>query len=91
MVGFRIMHDKESGKSKGYGFCEYHDKETAQVAMKNLNNVNFNGRQLRVGEASGGMGKESSKGEHRLFFGNFLSTQSLAFIALGTSKYQFIF
>lgn len=36
------------GKPKGYGFCEYRDAETALSAMRNLNNYDFNGRQLRV-------------------------------------------
>ena len=85
------MHDKESGKSKGYGFCEYHDKETAQVAMKNLNNVNFNGRQLRVGEASGGMGKESGKGSFLVFIFHFIIVQLMALIACQTSTIQLMF
>ena len=25
---FRIVYDRETGKPKGYGFCEYRDQET---------------------------------------------------------------
>jgi len=49
----RLVYDRETGKPKGYGFCEYQDLETAQSAMRNLNNHDFNGRPLRVGVAAG--------------------------------------
>ncbi|KAF4739151.1 Cleavage stimulation factor subunit 2, partial [Perkinsus olseni] len=39
VVSFRLMHDKVTGRPKGYGFCEYADQETAYAAMRNLNNV----------------------------------------------------
>jgi len=55
------VYDRETGKPKGYGFCEYQDLETAQSAMRNLNNHDFNGRPLRVGVAAG----EQSKDENR--------------------------
>lgn len=42
------MIDKDTGKAKGYGFCEYRDAETANSAMRNLNNREMNGRFLRV-------------------------------------------
>ena len=45
---FRIVYDRETGKPKGYGFCEYQDLETAQSAMRNLNDFDFHGRALRV-------------------------------------------
>ena len=52
-VWSRMVYDRDTGKPKGYGFCEYADQETAQSAMRNLNNFDFNGRTLRVGYASG--------------------------------------
>lgn len=55
---FRLVYDRETGKPKGYGFCEYQDLETAQCAMRNLNNHDFNGRPLRVGVAAGEQGKD---------------------------------
>ena len=47
------MYDRETGKPKGYGFCEYADVETADSAMRNLNDFDFHGRTLRVGHAAG--------------------------------------
>ena len=57
----RLVYDRETGKPKGYGFCEYQDIETAQSAMRNLNNYDFNGRPLRVGVAAGEQNKEELK------------------------------
>lgn len=54
VVSFRLVFDRDTGKPKGYGFCEYRDVETALSAMRNLNNYEFNGRQLRVDFADQG-------------------------------------
>lgn len=48
---FRLVFDRESGKPKGYGFCEYKDQETALSAMRNLNGYEIGGRTLRVDNA----------------------------------------
>jgi cleavage stimulation factor subunit 2 len=53
--------DRETGKPKGYGFCEYADGATALSAMRNLNGYEVNGRNLRVDFADGG-DKSSSGG-----------------------------
>ncbi|CAM0135563.1 hypothetical protein VKS41_005212 [Umbelopsis sp. WA50703] len=45
---FRLVFDKETGKPKGYGFCEFQDAETASSAVRNLNGYELGGRQLRV-------------------------------------------
>lgn len=47
----RIVYDRETGKPKGYGFCEYRDQETALCAMRNLNGYEIAGRTLRVDNA----------------------------------------
>jgi len=48
VVSFRLVVDRETGKPKGFGFCEYRDAETAHNAMHNLNGYELNGRSLRV-------------------------------------------
>ncbi|KAJ3027054.1 UNVERIFIED_CONTAM: hypothetical protein HDU68_004590 [Siphonaria sp. JEL0065] len=45
---FRLVFDKETGKAKGFGFCTFHDSETAASAVRNLNNFDIGGRQLRI-------------------------------------------
>lgn len=52
VLSFRIVFDRETGKPKGYGFCEYKDQETATSAIRNLNGHDLGGRQLRVDSAS---------------------------------------
>jgi cleavage stimulation factor subunit 2 len=40
--------DRDSGRSRGYGFCEYEDADTAASAVRNLNGYEINGRSMRV-------------------------------------------
>ena len=51
LVSFKLVYDRETGKPKGYGFCEYKDQETALSAMRNLNGYEIAGRTLRVDNA----------------------------------------
>lgn len=50
VVHFRLMYDKSTGKSKGYGFCEYESPLIAETAMKTLK-ITFNGRQVKINYA----------------------------------------
>ena len=45
---FNIKADDFTKKSKGFGFCEYTDAEIATSALRNLKNIDYNGRQLRI-------------------------------------------
>jgi len=58
VAGFRLVFDRENGKPKGYGFCEFLDQETALSALRNLNQFEFHGRNLRVDTAAGDRSKE---------------------------------
>jgi cleavage stimulation factor subunit 2 len=63
---FRLVFDKDTGKSKGFGFVEYLDAETAASAVRNLNNFPIGNRSLRVDfshEASMGPYIFTSKGK----------------------------
>ncbi len=59
----RLVLDRETGKPKGYGFCEFRDEETALSARRNLQGYEINGRQLRVdfaeNEKGGGGGERN--------------------------------
>lgn len=56
VVSFKMVTDKDTGKAKGYGFCEYRDEETALSARRNLQGYKINGRELKVDFASKGGG-----------------------------------
>lgn len=65
VANFRLVFDKDTGKSKGFGFVEYHDTETAASAVRNLNNYQIGPRNLRVAfshETSIGPNVFTSKG-----------------------------
>ena len=45
---FNIKYDGKNN-SKGFGFCDYCNTEIALSALRNLNKIDYNGRQLRIG------------------------------------------
>jgi len=46
-----LVMDKETGKSKGFGFVEMPKPGEAKAAMKNLNGRNVDGNKIRVKKA----------------------------------------
>ncbi|KAK7270398.1 hypothetical protein RIF29_23498 [Crotalaria pallida] len=65
VVSFRLVIDRETGKPKGYGFCEYKDEETALSARRNLQGYQINGRQLRVDFAENDKGNDRNREQGR--------------------------
>lgn len=47
----RVVTDKISGRSKGYGFVEMSDDEAAKKAIAELNECEFDNRVIAVSEA----------------------------------------
>lgn len=47
----KIITDRESGRSKGFGFIEMESSTEAQAAIENLDGKNVDGRPIRVSEA----------------------------------------
>ncbi|ALO16944.1 MAG TPA: RNA-binding protein [Salinivirga sp.] len=47
----KIITDKMSGRSKGFGFVEMQDDAEARSAMEALNESEFEGRKMIVNEA----------------------------------------
>ena len=47
----RVIIDKMSGRSKGFGFVEMPDKTEAEAAIQATNEQDFMGRNLRVNES----------------------------------------
>ncbi|HOB45402.1 MAG TPA: RNA-binding protein [Zoogloea sp.] len=58
----QVIMDRETGRSKGFGFVEMGSEQEAQAAISGLNGKNVDGRNLTVNEArpqeprSGGFG-----------------------------------
>lgn len=66
----KIITDRDTGRSKGFGFVEMATDEEAQKAIEQLNGQDFNGRALTVNEAKpmpprGGGGGGGGRGGDR--------------------------
>ncbi len=46
-----IIQDRETGRSKGFGFVVMPDSAQAQNAISNLNDQDMDGRKLKINEA----------------------------------------
>jgi RNA recognition motif-containing protein len=79
----KIISDKFTGRSKGFGFAEFETDEQAQAAIDALNEQEFNGRKLTVNKArkmqprkdnygggGGGGGRNFGGGRNSGFGGN---------------------
>ncbi|GHT53509.1 RNA-binding protein [Bacteroidia bacterium] len=47
----KVITDRNSGKSKGYGFVEIENEESANKAIAELNGAEYDGRTISVSEA----------------------------------------
>jgi RNA recognition motif-containing protein len=47
----QVITDRETGRSRGFGFVEMENDQEAQAAIEALNNANHNNRPLTVNEA----------------------------------------
>lgn len=46
-----VITDRDSGRSKGFGFVEMSSDSEAQTVIEKFNGSNLDGRQLRISEA----------------------------------------
>jgi len=47
----KIITDRDSGNSKGFGFVEMGSDDEAQAAIAGTNGIDLDGRQIKVNEA----------------------------------------
>ena len=61
----KIIKDRYTGRSKGFGFVEMTDDDAAKNAISELNDKEFMGRNLKVNEArprpEGGPGRDRGR------------------------------
>jgi heterogeneous nuclear ribonucleoprotein A1/A3 len=61
----KVILDRETGRSRGFGFVTMSDPEAAQAAMEELDGSSLDGRNIRVNEATdrrGGGGGGGGRG-----------------------------
>lgn len=51
VLSAQVISDRDTGRSKGFGFVEMESDEQAQAAITALNGQDHDGRQLTVNEA----------------------------------------
>ena len=47
----KVIMDRESGRSRGFGFVELSDDELAKKAIEELNQANYDGKVINITEA----------------------------------------
>ena len=58
----KIIHDRETGKSRGFAFVEMSDETASRKAMADLNDTTIDGRSIKVSEAKPKEDKPSRNG-----------------------------
>ena len=61
----KVISDRETGRSRGFGFITFAEESSANEAMENLNGSELDGRTIRVDSAterSGGGGGGGGRG-----------------------------
>jgi hypothetical protein len=48
LVSAKVVKDRETGRSRGFGFVEYETEDEAKKAMDAMNNQQVDGRQIRI-------------------------------------------
>ena len=51
VVSAKIIKDRDSGRSKGFGFVEMANEDEAQAAIEKLNGAEIEGRNIKVNKA----------------------------------------
>ncbi len=69
VVSAQVITDRDSGRSKGFGFVEMASDQEAQAAMAALNGMAVDGRNVTVSEARSQAGRGGGGGGRGKFGG----------------------
>lgn len=65
IVSAVVIKDRDSGRSKGFGFVEFSDDSAAQAAIKEMNGKEVEGRTINVSEARPQQPRDNAGGGDR--------------------------
>lgn len=51
VASVKIITDRDTGRSKGFGFVEFENEDEGKAAEKAMNGADFGGRSITVNEA----------------------------------------
>ena len=63
----RVILDRETGRSRGFGFVTFDDSEAAMEAVSAMDGTNLDGRSIRVNEAQERPPRSSSYSQQKSF------------------------
>lgn len=58
----KVVTERETGRSRGFGFVTFGDPETCRAALEQMNGAMLDGRELRVSEANESPAREGGGG-----------------------------
>ncbi|MEI8301086.1 MAG: RNA-binding protein [Chlamydiota bacterium] len=70
VISCKLIFDRETNRSKGFGFVEFSSKDEAEQAIADLNTKEVGGRKLVVNEARPQEKREGTGGPRRPFNNN---------------------
>ncbi|XP_043715242.1 glycine-rich RNA-binding protein GRP1A-like [Telopea speciosissima] len=65
IIESKIINDRETGRSRGFGFVTFHDEQSMRAAIEGMNGQDLDGRNITVNQAqTRGGGGEGGGGYH---------------------------
>jgi len=62
-----LIEDRETGRSRGFGFVEMSSKEEGAAAIQQINGTEFGGRSLNVNEAKPRENRSADNGRQKRY------------------------
>lgn len=65
LLDAKVVMDKSSGRSRGFGFVSFDDEKAMEDAIKAMNGMDLDGRSISVDKAQPGSGRDRDGGRDR--------------------------